>query len=186
MAEARQQELLQAMATIERLLGPEAPETGPLVIRPHRVGDIGWIVRRQAMLYHEEYGWDASFEGLVARIAGDFLSDHDPAVEHCWVAERAGEILGSVFLLRTEEGDAQLRMLYVEPSARGLGVGSRLVGECMRFARAVGYRRMILWTNSNLHAARGIYEKAGFTLAREEPHHSFGVDLVGQYWETEL
>lgn len=186
MDEAAQQELLSAMETIENLLSPAGRADQALVIRPHRVGDVGWIIRRQAMLYHEEYGWDASFEGLVARIAGDFLSDHDPAMESCWVAERDGAILGSVFLVRTDEGDAQLRMLYVEPAARGLGVGKKLVAECMAFARAKGYRRMILWTNSNLHAARAIYEKAGFTLAREEPHHSFGVDLVGQYWETDL
>ncbi len=180
-----QTRLLSAMREVRAILEPDR-QAPPTVIRPHRPGDIGWIVHRQARLYWEEYRWDARFEGLVAGIAGAFLSEHDPKREHCWVAERDGEILGSVFLVRVDDDLAKLRMLYVEPAARGEGLGRRLVEECISFAQAVGYRRMTLWTNDVLHAARRIYETTGFALVSEEPHHSFGHDLVGQIWERPL
>jgi len=183
---SQQGRLLAAMHTIEDLLDPGGRTPPATVIRGHRPGDVGWIVHRQARLYHEEYGWDASFEGMVARIAGEFLCEHDPRREHCWVAERDGAILGSVFLVNAGEGVAKLRMLYVEETARGQGIGRRLVEECLAFARDVGYRKMTLWTNDILVSARRIYESVGFELVSEEPHHSFGKDLVGQYWEMPL
>lgn len=177
--------LLSAMARIRRVLEPGSVPA-PWLIRPHRIGDIGWIIRRQGMLYAEEYGWDESFEGLVAEIAGAFLKNHDPRRERCWVAERDGDILGSVFLVDAGGGVAKLRLLYVEPATRGEGIGRRLVEECMRFARQAGYTEMTLWTNDILTAARRIYEAAGFTLVSEEKHYSFGKDLVGQHWRTAL
>ena len=177
--------LLEAMRTIRRLLDPAAP-CGPIVIRPYRVGEIGHIVSRHGVLYHEEHGWDGAFEGFVAEIAGAFARAHDPAREGCWVAERDGAFLGSVFVMDAGEGVAKLRMLYVEPAARGLGVGRKLVDHAMAFARAAGYRRMTLWTNDILHSARRIYEAAGFRLVAEDRHISFGQDLVGQNWDLEL
>lgn len=178
--------LLTAMRRIRRLLEPEANHLAPWLIRSHRIGDIGWIVRRHGMLYAEEHGWDESFEGLVAEIAGAFLRAHDPRREHCWVAERDGDILGSVFLVDGGRDVAKLRLLYVEPMARGEGIGRRLVEECMRFARQAGYHDMTLWTNDVLVSARRIYEAAGFSLVAEEKHRSFGKDLVGQHWRLPL
>lgn len=157
-----------------------------VILRSHRVGDIGWIIHRQAVLYAQEYGWDERFEALVAEISANFLQHHDPARERCWIAERDGAIVGSVFLVRASDTEAKLRMLYVESAARGLGVGRRLVDECIAFARATGYRQLSLWTNDVLVSARRIYEAAGFRLISEERHHSFGKDLVGQYWALEL
>lgn len=179
-------ELVRSMRRIRRLLEPAAAAALPWIIRPHRIGDIGWIVRRHGMLYAQEYGWDGSFEGLVAEIAGAFLTRHDPARERCWVAERDGDILGSVFLVDAGENVAKLRLLYVEPAARGAGVGRRLVEECIAFARLAGYARMTLWTNDILVSARHIYQAQGFVLVSEEKHRSFGKDLVGQYWSLDL
>lgn len=157
-----------------------------IVLRDPRVGDIGWIIHRQAILYAEEYGWDGTFEALIAEIAGHFIRDFQPGRERCWVAEREGRIVGSVFVVRQDDETAKLRLLYVEPSARGLGLGRRLVDECLRFATAEGYRRIVLWTNDVLVSARRIYEAAGFELIEREPHRSFGKDLVGQVWARDL
>ena len=178
--------LLQAMLRIQRLLGGDADERLPSIFRSHQPGDIGWITHRQAVLYNQEYGWDETYEALVAEILAAFVRNFDPRRERSWVVEREGEVVGCVFVMRKSEDTAQLRLLYVEPSARGLGIGGRLVDECIRFARNKGYRRMILWTNDVLVSARRIYESAGFQLTSEEHHHSFGKDLVGQTWELDL
>ncbi len=185
LSSAEQQKLVQAMALVERLIGGSAPEAS-YTLRPHRVGDIGWIAHRQGLLYAEEYGWDETFEALVAEIAAAFVRNFDPDWERCWIAERDGEIIGSVFLVRHSNEIAKLRLLYVEPSARGLGLGRRLVDECITFARAKGYRTLTLWTNDVLAAARGIYQATGFRLVKEEAHRSFGKDLIGQTWDLDL
>jgi DNA-binding MarR family transcriptional regulator/GNAT superfamily N-acetyltransferase len=183
----KQRRLVEAMSTIETLLGAVPPEPKvPYLLRPHQPGDMGWVVHRHGMLYAQEYGWDETFEALVAEITAKFIQGFDPKRERCWIAEREGEVVGSVFLVKQSETVAKLRLMYVEPKARGLGIGSRLVHECIRFARQVGYRKITLWTNSVLRAARRIYERAGFRLVREEPHHSFGHDLIGETWEVEL
>lgn len=174
-----------AMEALDRLLGDGA--SAPAVsLRPHRPGDMGWIVHRQALLYHEEYGWDETFEALVAEIAAAFINTFDAARERCWIAELDGRIAGSVFIVRDSDTVAKLRMLYVEAWARGHGIGSRLVDEAIAFARAAGYATLTFWTNDVLVSARRIYQAAGFELVSEEPHHSFGKNLVGQYWRMEL
>jgi DNA-binding MarR family transcriptional regulator/GNAT superfamily N-acetyltransferase len=178
--------LVKSMQTLQRLLGGLPEPKVPYVLRDLRPGDLGWIVHRQGLLYHQEYGWDETFDALVAEIAGAFLKSFDPKRERCWVAEREGEVVGSVFLVRASDEVAKLRLLYVEPAARGLGIGSRLVEECIAFARAKGYRTLTLWTNDILVSARKIYQAAGFRLVAEERHHSFGKDLVGQNWDLAL
>ncbi|MCP5150585.1 MAG: MarR family transcriptional regulator [Chromatiales bacterium] len=186
LSEADQERLVEAMRTIETLLANEPPPPRPYLLRPHRPGDIGWVVHRHAVLYAREYGWDQSFEAMVAEIGARFIRDFDAARECCWLAERDGEILGSAFLVRDDDARAKLRLVYVEPEARGAGVGTRLVEECIRFARAAGYRSVTLWTNDILHAARRVYERLGFRLVERESHHSFGHDLVGENWELVL
>jgi len=186
LSDVGQRRLVEAMRDVERLLGAAPEPKLPYLLRPHRPGDMGWVVHRHAALYAQEYGWDERFEALVAKIVAKFIDNFDPQRERCWIAERDGEIVGSVFLVTKSPTVAQLRMLYVEPGARGLGIGRRLVDECERFAREKGYRKIVLWTNSILHAARHIYEAAGYRLVAEEPHHSFGHRLVGQTWELKL
>lgn len=178
-------ELVGSMQTVRRFLQSDAPQPA-YSLRPLRVGDIGWIIHRQGLLYAEEYGWDVTYEGLVAEILGTFVKQFDPAAENAWVAERNGAIVGSVFLVRESETVARLRLLYVEPSARRLGIGRHLVDACLAFAREKGYRAMRLWTNDVLVSARRIYQAAGFRLVEEKHHHSFGKDLVGQTWELTL
>ncbi len=183
-----QRRLVAALETAEALLGGGArPEPRvPYILRPHRPGDMGWVVHRHGFLYAEEYAWDEQFEALVAEIVAAFIRNFDPRHERCWIAERDGAVVGSVFVVRESDTVAKLRLLYVEPDARGLGIGRRLVEECIRFARQSGYRRLTLWTNDILTAARRIYQEAGFRLVAEERHHSFGHDLVGQNWDLDL
>ncbi len=178
--------LVCALRTVERLLGDSPEPRVPYILRPHQPGDIGWIAHRQGLLYAQEYGWDETFEALVAEIAAAFVKTYDPKRERCWIAERENEIVGSVFLVRQSDEIAKLRLLYVEPSARGLGIGRRLVDECIGFARAKGYKTLTLWTNDVHVSALNIYKAAGFRLVKEEEHHSFGKDLVGQNWDLDL
>jgi GNAT superfamily N-acetyltransferase len=176
------------MSDLERLLAPNAQEGARYVLRPHRPGDMGWVVHREGALYAQEYGFDETFEALVARIVADFLTEFDPKRDRCWIAELNGENVGHIFLVKhpTEPSTAKLRLLLVEPSARGLRLGSALVEECVNFARAVGYKKITLWTQSILVAAHRIYQKAGFRLVEEQANCKFGKDLVSQTWELEL
>jgi GNAT superfamily N-acetyltransferase len=184
--ESRKGRLVAAMHTIEELLAPDAAQNEPYILRPHQVGDMGWIVHRQGALYAQEYGWDQRYEALAAKIVAKFIEHFDPRRERCWIAERNGEIVGSVFLVKHSRTIAKLRLLYVESSARGLGIGARLVSECVRFARQAGYKKITLWTQSNLHAARRIYKAQGFRVGAKKSHHSFGHDLVAETWDLKL
>lgn len=163
-----------------------ARDEEPFRLREHRAGDMGWIVSRQSTLYVEEYGWTTEYEALAAEIVAQFLKTFDPARERCWVAERDAAPVGAVMIVRQSDAVAKLRLLHVERAARGLGIGSRLVDECVRFSRAAGYEKITLWTQSNLLAARHLYEAAGFTCVAKEPHYSFGKDLVAETWELTL
>ncbi len=181
-----QQQLVKAMRTVEALLNPQAQERPAVVIRPLQPGDLGWVVSRHGALYAQEYHWDIRFEGFVAQIAADYLENLDPQKENGWIAEVNGENAGCVFLVKKSNEVAKLRMLLVEPGARGLGIGKRLVQECVRFARQCGYQRVTLWTQSCLLAARHIYQKAGFLLTASETCHDFGQDLVSETWDLDL
>lgn len=185
-AEADQRRLLDAMRTIEEVIGGDGVGPEPYLLREHGPGDMGWVAQRHGELYSREYGWDGRFEALVARIVADFVDHYDPEKERCWIAETGGRRVGCVFVVRENDEVARLRLLLVEPEARGTGLGTRLVDECIRFARERGYEKLVLWTNSVLVPARRIYEEHGFMLMEEEEHHSFGKDLVGQNWELAL
>jgi DNA-binding MarR family transcriptional regulator/N-acetylglutamate synthase-like GNAT family acetyltransferase len=183
---ADQGRLVEAMRVLEEVLEAPAPAAGALVLREPRPGDMGWVIHRHGALYAREHGYDADFEALVAEIVARFARRSDPRRERCFIAEKDGEIVGSVFLVAKSRTVAKLRLLYLEPHTRGLGLGARLVDECVRFAREAGYRKVTLWTQSHLDAARHVYLKAGFRLVAEEKHRSFGLDLVAETWEKEL
>jgi len=185
LGEDGQRRLIRAMTTVEDLLG-ERRRAGPASLRAPRAGELGWVVERHGALYAAEYGWDASFEALVARVVADFGSSSDPARERAWIAEADGERAGCVFCVARDDRVAQLRLLLVEPAFRGMGIGRTLVEACLRFARGAGYERIMLWTNDVLVDARRIYERAGFRLREEEPHRSFGHELVGEVWDRAL
>jgi GNAT superfamily N-acetyltransferase len=179
---------MSALHTIEQTAIGIEPEPSSIILRSHRPGDMGMAIHLEGAGYVEQFGWDETFEALAARIVADFLANFDGARERCWIAEIEGRHVGHVFLVRHPDrpDTAKLRLLYVDPATRGLGLGQRLVTECVRFARAAGYRRITLWTQSMLTSAHRIYQAAGFRLVREEPHHSFGKDLIGQTWDLEL
>jgi len=192
LAQPARLELIQCMRAIEEILAKEDRKQKAFILRPHRVGDMGWVVYSEAVGYAEQFGWDESFEALVARIVDEFLTNFDPAKERCWIAEVDGRPVGHIFLVKypdqhpDQPNTAKLRLLFVDSSARGMGLGDALVKECVRFARTAGYKKVVLWTQSILVAAHRIYQRAGFKLVKEEPHRSFGHDLIGQEWELEL
>ena len=180
-------QMVQAMRVIETVLGPRPESRTPYILRSHQPGDMGWVVHRHGVLYAQEYGYDERFEALVAEIAAKFIQHLDGKRERCWIVEKDGEIVGSVFLVKQSKTVAKLRLLLVEPSARGLGIGNRLVAECVRFARQAGYKKIVLWTQSELPAAQHIYRKARFRLMQQKKHHSWGRDdLVSQIWALKL
>jgi DNA-binding MarR family transcriptional regulator/GNAT superfamily N-acetyltransferase len=187
---AEQKRLVDAMQTVETILSGWGTEKQngktPYTLRPHKSGDMGWVVHRQGLLYWQEYGYDERFEALAAEIVAEFIQNYKPKRERCWIAKKDGEIVGSVFLVEQSKTIAQLRLLLVEPSARERGIGARLIDECSKFARKVGYRKITLWTQSELLAARHLYQKAGYRLIRRKPHHSFGKSLVAETWELKL
>ena len=178
--------LVTAIRQVETLLGEQPQPPTPYLLRSHRAGDMGWVVYRHAVLYAQEYHFDERFEALVADVVAQFLRNYDPKREQCWIAEKDGEIAGSIFVVRESDTLAKLRLLLVEPSARGLGIGHRLVQECVSFARRAGYQSMTLWTQNILTAARRIYEQAGFRRVTEETHSDFGPEVVGEIWKLTL
>lgn len=189
LGDARRKQVVDAMHAIRDSLDPESETRAgsePYTLRSHRPGDMGWIVHRHGELYQQEYGYDERFEALVARVVADFIDNLDPQRERCWIAERDGQIVGSVFVVAKSKRVAKLRLLLVEPSARGLGIGKRLVNEVVEFSRAAGYHKVVLWTQSELVAARAIYHAAGFGCVREESHRSFGTPAVAEVWELTL
>jgi DNA-binding MarR family transcriptional regulator/GNAT superfamily N-acetyltransferase len=187
LSNADQNRLLAAMKTIESLIdNASSDERISYIIRQPQAGDMGWVVQSNGALYAQEYGWDETYEALVAQIVADFVKNYDSTKERCWIAEKDGENIGAVFLVKKSKHLAKLRLLIVYPTARGLGIGKRLVEECTRFAAQAGYKKITLWTNSVLIAARNIYQKAGYRLVKSEKHHSFGKDLLGETWELEL
>jgi DNA-binding MarR family transcriptional regulator/N-acetylglutamate synthase-like GNAT family acetyltransferase len=183
-----QDRVIRSMQSIEALLNDKKPErpASPIIIRPPVPGDMGWVVKRHAELYAQEYGWDEKFEGLVAGIVSDFVKNFDPSRERCWIAEQDGENVGCIFLVKLDDRTAKLRMLLVDPQTRGMGLGGKLVDECVQQARRFGYKNMVLWTNSILHSAIHLYTKAGFHKVSEEPEHAYGHDLVFENWEIDL
>jgi DNA-binding MarR family transcriptional regulator/predicted N-acetyltransferase YhbS len=185
---AARAELIRSMQTIEDILMKAERKRPPYVLRPHRVGDMGWVVYRESLGYAEQFGWDGTFEALAARIVDGFVTSSDPRRERCWIAEIDGQNVGHIFLVKHPDhaDTGKLRLLFVEPCARGMGLGDALVNECIRFARSAGYKKIVLWTQSILTAAHRIYQRAGFRLIKEEAHHSFGHHLIGQEWELEL
>ncbi len=188
--ESGQRRLVDAMQTIQRLLDVRAESTVldrvPYLLRSHQPGDLGWVVHRHGVLYAQEYGYDETFEALVAEIVAKFIQHYDAKRERCWIAERSAEIVGCVFLVAESKTLAKLRLLLVEPSARGLGIGTRLVAECVRFARQAGYKKIVLWTQSELDAARNVYKNADFRIIDKKRHHSFGKSLTAETWELAL
>ena len=187
LSEAKRTRLVGAMGAVQSLLSPEKSKTPrEITLRPHRPGDMGWVMERHAVLYHEQDGWGAPFEALVAEIVKHFLENFDPKRERCWIAERNGERVGCVFVVQQSRTVAKLRLLLVEPAARGTGLGRRLVEECIAFARAKGYKKLVLWTHAHLTAARHIYKATGFVKVGEEAHGTFGPRAVGEYWELKL
>ncbi|TCO64765.1 bifunctional helix-turn-helix transcriptional regulator/GNAT family N-acetyltransferase [Actinocrispum wychmicini] len=185
LSEDDQRQLVDAMDVIRERLD-RTPKDSTVVLRPPRPGDFGWVIERNGAIYAQEYGWGVEYEALVARIVADYAADNDPTREAAWIAEVNGERVGCVFCVRKDDATAKLRLLLVEPSARGLGVGGRLVDECVRFATSIGYRTIELWTNSVLSAARRIYTSRGFTVVKSEPHHGFEPDLVAETWALDL
>jgi DNA-binding MarR family transcriptional regulator/GNAT superfamily N-acetyltransferase len=181
-----QSRVVDAMSAIEGLVGRQDAQAPSYVLRPHRAGDMGWVVARHGALYPAEYGWDSRIEALTAEIVAAFLKDFDPAREKCWIAEIDGKPVGSVFLVQEKDNVARLRLLIVDPKARGLGIGRRLVDECVRFAREAGYRKITLWTHGVLKAARAIYQQAGFQLVKEWVHDEFGKPEAAETWELKL
>lgn len=188
LSDGEQQQLIHSMQTIERLLNKNEglKFSGPYFLRQHQHGDMGWVVHMHGALYAKEYGWDEHFEALVSQIVADFINHFNPEKERCWIAEMNGEIVGSIFVVDGGEDTAKLRLLLIDPKARGLGLGTKLVEECITFSKRAGYKKMVLWTNSVLKEARKIYQRKGFKLIAEENHHSFGKNLVGETWELIL
>jgi DNA-binding MarR family transcriptional regulator/GNAT superfamily N-acetyltransferase len=182
---SEQDRLIEALKTVEQILSPSG-NTVPYILRPLQPGDIGWVVSRHGTIYGQEFGWDNTIEALTAEIAAAFVRNFDPARERCWIAERNGQNVGCVFLVREDDATARLRLLLVDPSARGLGIGTRLVEECIRFAKVTGYRRLTLWTHRVLTAARNVYMGRRFTLSREWTHDDFGKTLVAETWDLDL